>query len=179
MITCDGDPRHVDLLLLHDYGLEHGQRRGKTVSWDKPEFSAKNPLAGAHLPADQARTFKSRCTHCIDWSNVQFASKEISAAMSQPTINADETLKGLARYHLSAPGMLWCFPRQHKLSKIVRLSDANSVPCYTRELRVQPLDAGERPKSSQEPRRKLWSLCHQERAAVRGACRTLGLAALM
>ena len=32
----------------------------------------------------------------LDRPDVQFANKEISREMAQPTINADETLKGLA-----------------------------------------------------------------------------------
>ena len=41
----------------------------ETVPWDKPAFLAKNPLAGAHLPVDQARNFQEpmheKFVHCI------------------------------------------------------------------------------------------------------------------
>ena len=58
-ITCEEDPRHENLL-LRDYGVEPGKSRVKTVPWDTPAFLAKNPRSGAYLPADQARSFKSR-----------------------------------------------------------------------------------------------------------------------
>ena len=57
-ITYEEDPRHENLL-LRDYGVEPGKSRGKTVPRDTPAFLAKNPRSGAHLPADQARSFKS------------------------------------------------------------------------------------------------------------------------
>ena len=60
MCTYEGDRLYVDLLLC-DCGLEHGKNWVKTVLWDKPAFLAKNPLAGALLPADRARSFKSPC----------------------------------------------------------------------------------------------------------------------
>ena len=95
MITYEYDPRHATLL-VPDYGV-HGRSRGKTVRWDRQGFLAKNRLQGAYLPADQTRTFKSRCRSnlfiALDQPIVQFSSKEISRAMSLPTITADETLK--------------------------------------------------------------------------------------
>ena len=48
--------------------------------------------------------------------DVQFASEEISRAMAQPTTNADETLKGLTKYHFTATRLLLCYPRQPMLS---------------------------------------------------------------
>ena len=59
-ITYEEDPRHENFL-LRDYGVEPRKSRGKTVPWDTPAFLAKNPRSGAYLPADQARSFKSRC----------------------------------------------------------------------------------------------------------------------
>ena len=58
--------------------------------------------------------------------------------MGQPTINADEPLKGLARSYLTAPRLLWCYPRQPMRSKSVGLSVAHRAAslCDTEELRV-------------------------------------------
>ena len=64
MITFEGDPQPVDLWLC-DCGLEHGNSRGKTAPWDKPALSAKNPIAIAYLPADQARSLHEKLVHCI------------------------------------------------------------------------------------------------------------------
>ena len=94
MITYEGHPRHEDVL-LRDCGLEHWKSCWKTAPWDEPAFLAKNTLAGANVPANLRNLFIA-----LDRPDVQFASSGISRAMAQPTINADEILKGLARYHL-------------------------------------------------------------------------------
>ena len=87
----------------------------------KPEASrsnallAKSRLARTYLPTDQARNFKIRCMRnlfiALDRPDVRYASKEINRAMAQPTINADETLKGLTRNYLTVSRLLWCYPR--------------------------------------------------------------------
>ena len=128
MITNWGGPRSVDLLVC-DCGLEHGKRWEKTVLWDKPAFLAKNSLAGAYLPANLGRSLKGRCMRslfiALGRPDVRSACKEIRRAMAQPTIKRDQTLKGLARYCSTAPGLLSCYRRQLMLSNIVGSSEAN------------------------------------------------------
>ena len=101
--------------------------------------------------------------------------------MAQPTISADETLQGLARYHLTAPKLLWCYPRQPMPSKIVGLSDANWAACPVMRkssecphlmLRRHPIVAG----TTTPAVISLSSAKSEFYAAVQGACRTLGLA---
>ena len=178
-------------LLLCDYDLEHGKSRGVTVPWDKLALLVKNPLAGAYLPADQARSFKSRHKRnlfiTLDRPDVQFASKEISRAMAQPTINADETLNGACPGTTSQRRGCCGATRDSPFpSKIVGLGDANWAGCpvtrrkssgYTHLMLGRDSDLCR----NHDPSCDL-SLSSEESelyAAVRRACRILGLAALM
>ena len=70
-------------------------------------------------------------TYSSLWTDqtLQFASKEISRAMVLLTVNEDDTLKGLAHYHLTVPRLVWCCLRQPMRSKIVGLSDADCAAC--------------------------------------------------
>ena len=149
-------------LLLRNYGLEHGKSRRKTRLWDNPAFLAKNPLAGANLSAAQASSFKSQWVRnlffALDRPDVHFASKAISWAMAQPTINADETLKGLARCYLTAP----------------RPATRKSSGCTHLMLGRHPIFVGTTTQA-------VISLSSGDKRILRfcGACRTLGLVALL
>ena len=102
--------------------------------------------------------------------------------MAQPTINAGETMNGLAKYNLTAPTLPWCHPRQPLPSKIVGLSDAGWAACHLIELRLHTLDAGRHPIFAGTTAQAVISLSPGDSefyAAVDGACRTLGLAVLM
>ena len=167
--------------MLRDYGVEHGKSQGKTVPRDKPAFLAKSPLARAYLPADQTRSFKSRCMSnlfmALDRPDVEFASKEISRAMAQPTMQTKPS-KRFVRCHLTAPKLLWCHPRQPMLSKIVEPSDANWARCpVTRKSSgCTHLMLGRHPICAGTTTQAVISLLSREcevYAAVRGACRTL------
>ena len=87
------------------------------------------------------------CGIACDRPGVQFASTEISRAMGQPTINADETLKGLARCYLTAPRLLWCFlaTAQALQDRRTQCCELGSMPCDSEELRVHTRNAGETP----------------------------------
>ena len=63
----------------------------------------------AFLQADQARSFNSRCMRNLFVALDRPGSKEVSRAKTQRTINVDETLDGVARYHALAPRLLWCY----------------------------------------------------------------------
>ena len=133
--------------------------RTRQLSWQRTRVQE------AYLPADQPRSFKSRCMRnsfiALHRPDVHFASREIFKAMAQQTINADETQKKrLARYNFTAPKRLWCHPRQPVPSKIVALSDASWTGSTTQAVIFL---------SSSE------SMFY---ASVPG-CRTLGLAALV
>ena len=105
-----------------------------TMAWSpgraigtSPRYWPRTRLPAAHLPADQASGFKNRCIGnlfiALDRPDVQFASKENSRSVAQPTIDGDETLREPAR-NLTAPRLLRC-PRQPMPSKTVGLNDAH------------------------------------------------------
>ena len=54
MTTSASDQCHV--VLLMEYGLDHGKNRGKTLPWEKTTIVPMNPLEGAHLLAEQERS---------------------------------------------------------------------------------------------------------------------------
>ncbi len=60
-----------------------------------------------------------------DRPECQFVSKELTRAMSKPTVYAMEALKHAARFLLGAPRVVWRFPRQPMGTVVRGLSDAN------------------------------------------------------
>ena len=187
MITYEADQRHADIL-MRDYGLEPGKSKGKQVPWDKPSYIGKHPLAGPLLTAAASRRFKSSCMRhlflALDRPDLQFVAKEISRAMASPTVNADETLKGVARYLVQAPRVLWRYPRQPAPSKVVALVDANwaACPVTRKSTGCTHLMFGRHPIFSGSATQTVIALSSGESefySAVRGACRLLGMQALM
>ena len=120
----------------------------------------------------------------LDRPDILLASKEISRAMALPTVSADETLKGLARYYFTVPRLVWCYPRQPMRSKIVVLSDADCAACpvtrkYSGCIRLM---LGRHPILAGTATQAVLSLSSRERdlcTSVCGACGTVGLASLM
>ena len=187
MLTYEADQRHADLL-VGDYGLEMGKSKGRTSPWDKPTYMSRHPLAGPLLSPPDARRFRSSCMRhiflALDRPDLQFVAKEISRAMATPTINADETLKGVARYLLTKPRLRWRYPRQAMPSKVVGLADANwaGCPVTRKSTGCTHLMLGRHPIFAGSATQTIISLSSGESefySAVRGACRLLGLVALM
>ena len=129
MIIYEGDPRYVDLLLrYHGLGAEGRQYLGTS-----PRFRQRTRLQELTCQLTKSRYVRNLFI-VLDRPDAQFASKAINRAMAQPTTNEDETLKELARFHLTAPRLLLCYLRQPKLFKIVGLGDTNGAACrVTRE----------------------------------------------
>ena len=120
----------------------------------------------------------------LDRPDLQFVAKEISRAMSQPTINADETLKGVARYLVQAPRVLWRYPRQPMPSKVVALVDANwaACPITRKSTGCTHIMFGKHPIFAGSATQTVIALSSGESefySAVRGACRLLGMKALL
>ena len=104
--------------------------------------------------------------------------------MSQPTINADETLKGVARYLVQAPRVLWRYPRQPMPSKVVALVDANwaACPITMKSTGCTHIMFGKHPIFAGSATQTVIALSSGESefySAVRGACRLLGMKALL
>ena len=120
MLTYEADQRHADLLMAA-YGLT-ASSKAKATPWDKPAFLARHPLAGPLLDERRRVEFRSNCMRCLylalDRPDIQFTAKEISRAMTSPTVHADETLKALSRYLVSHPRVLWRFLRQELTGKV-------------------------------------------------------------
>ena len=187
MIAYEADQRLADIL-IRDYGLEPGESKGRLAPWNKPSFFQKHPLAGPHLSTDDARRFRNSCMRlfffALDRPDLQFVAKEISRSMAQPTVNADEILKGVARYLAQTPRVLRWFPRQPASGKLTARVDANwaacpvireSTGCTHLMLGRHPLFAG----SSTQTVIALSSGESEFYSAVRGACRLLGMKTLL
>ena len=185
-MTYEPDVRHVDLL-ASAYGLSPDSK-GKATPWDKKSFLEKNPLAGVALSPERGRAFRSNCMRAlflaIDRPDMQFCAKEIARAMANPTVNADETLKALARYLVAHPRVVWRFPRQPWPGEVLGQSDANWAACpVTRKsssacylsLGAHPVYAG----ASTQTVQALSSGEAEFYGTVRCACRLLGLRSLL
>ena len=186
MITYEADQRHADLLVTA-YGLD-GNSNPKKVPWDKPSFMTKNPMAGPMLGGERLQAFRSACMRClflaIDRPDIQFVAKEISRAMANPTVNADETLKGVARYLVGHPRVVWRYPRQAWPGKILGMTDSNwaACPVTRKSTSATYLAFGAHPVYTASSTQTILALSSGEAefyAAVRCACRTIGLKSLM
>ena len=186
MVTYEADQRHADLL-VRAYGLGDSSN-AKVVPWDKPSYQNKHPLNGPVLGKDRLKEFRSACMRCLflalDRPDIQFAAKEVSRAMSAPTVNADETLKGIARYLLGRPRMVWKYPRQAWQGAIYGMTDSNWAACPTTRKSTSSsyLALGGHPIFTASSTQGVISLSSGEAefyGAVRCACRTLGLKSLM
>ena len=131
MLTYEADSRHIDLLGAA-YGLSQ-ESKSRVTPWNKKEFLDRNPLAGPELAADKCKAFRSNCMRAlylaIDRPDIQFCSKEIARSMATPTVYADETLKGMARFLVGTPRVVWRFPRQAWPGTILGQYDANWAAC--------------------------------------------------
>ena len=112
MLTYEADQRHVDLLMAA-YGL-NAWSKAKAIPWDEAAFLARHPLAGPFLDEKRRVEFRSNCMRCLylalDRPDIQFTAKEVSRAMTSPTVHADETLKALSRYLAGHPRVLVAIP---------------------------------------------------------------------
>ena len=186
VLTYEADQRHVDLLATA-YGLSSSSQ-AKAVPWATPDFIDRNLLAGPLLGGERAAMFRSSCMRALylalDRPDIQFTAKEISRAMSNPTINADETLKGLARYLVGAPRVLWRYPRQAWPGKVTGLTDANWAACPVTRKSTSAcyLQFGDHPIYTGSSTQTVIALSSGESefyGSVRCACRLLGLKALL
>jgi hypothetical protein len=186
MITYEADLRHVDLICAA-YNFKENTK-SKATPWDKPAFMDKNPLAGDPLEGSRATTFRSTCMRnlflALDRPDLQFVAKEISRVMSKPTVYADETLKGVARYLRGNPRVVWQYPRQPMVSKVVGLTDANwgACPVTRKSTSSTHLMLGRHPIFSASSTQAIIALSSGESefyGAVKTACRLLGLRSLL
>ena len=186
MLTYEADQRHADLLMAA-YGLNVSSK-GKAIPWDKANFLARQPLAGPFLDEKRRVEFRSNCMRCLylalDRPDIQFTAKEISRAMTSPTVHADETLKATSRYLVSHPRVLGRYPRQEWTGKVLGLTDSNWAACpVSRKITLATyLMLEKHPIFAASPTKTILSLSSGEAefyGAVRCACRTLGLKSLM
>ena len=113
----------------------------------------------------------------LDRPDIQFVAKEISRAMANPTVNADETLRGVARYLVGHQRVIWRYPRQEWPGKIWGMTDSNWAACpVTRKSTSSTyLAFGSHPIYTASSTQTILSLSSGEAelfAAVRCACRT-------
>ncbi len=127
MITWEADQRHVDLI-CSQLGLS-GASKARATPMDKEAYTKRHPLLGDELCPREASLYKSVCMRFLylvqDRPECQFTSKELTRAVSKPTINAMEALKHAARFLLGAPRVIWRFPRQPMCTVARGLSDSN------------------------------------------------------
>ena len=186
VVTYEADQRHADLL-TKAYGLNASSKK-KATPWSKPDFVSKHPLAGPLLGEERMASFRSSCMRALylalDRPDIQFVCKEVSRAMSSPTINADETLKGLCRYLLGVPRVIWRFPRQGWPGKVTGLTDASwgGCPVTRKSTSATYLQLGSHPIYTGSTTQTVIALSSGESefyGGVRCACRLLGLKALL
>ena len=137
MILYEADERHVELL-IKAYGMKDGSK-SKAVPWDKADRQSRHPPMGKELDPVRSREFKSNCMRhlflALDRPDIQYIAKEISRAMANPTVFADETLKSSVRYLLGHRRLVWKYARQEAPTKVEGLSDSTvlEVPHTVRE----------------------------------------------
>jgi hypothetical protein len=120
----------------------------------------------------------------LDRPDIQFVAKEISRAMSSPTVNAYEAAKSCARYLLSCPRVVWRYPRQPMCTAVHGLTDSNwaGCPITRKSTTATHLMVGRHPVYAGCSTQTIISLSSGEAefyGAVKTACRLLGMAALM
>ncbi len=130
-ITWEADQRHVDLI-CQQLGLS-SISKSRATPMDRESYTKRHPLLGDELPPRDAALFKSVCMRFLylvqDRPECQFVSKELTRAMSKPTVYAMEALKHAARFLLGAPRVVWRFLRQPMCTVVKGLSDANWAGC--------------------------------------------------
>ena len=187
MILYEADERHVELL-LKAYGLKDGSK-SKAIPWDKTDHQSRHPLMGKEMSDDEeVRAFRSNCMRhlflALDRPDIQYIAKEVSRAMSSPTIFANETLKSSVRYLHGHRRLVWRYPRQDVPLKIVGLSDSNwaGCPVTRKSTTCSHLMFGKHPIFAGSSTQSIISLSSGEAefyGSVKTACRLLGLKSLL
>ncbi len=185
-ITWEADQRHADLI-CSQLGINPSSKP-RATPMDKEAYTKKHPLTGDELTPRDAALYKSVCMRFLylvqDRPECQFASKELTRAMSKPTICAMEALKHSARFLLGAPRVVWRFPRQPMCTCVKGLCDSNwaGCPITRKSTSCAHLMIGKHPLTAATSTQTILSMSSGESefyGAVRAACRLLGLQSLM
>lgn len=185
-ITYEADQRYAELL-CNSYGLR-GNPRKKPSIWDKASYVNRHPLTGKSLERERVAQFKSSTMRLLyltlDRPELQFASKELSRTLAEPTEHGEEVLKSAARFLHAYPRVVWEFVRQAMPKMLDVFTDSNwagcpitrkSTSCTHVKLGSHPIFAG----SSTQTIISLSSGESEFYGAVRAACRLLGMQSLL